>query len=195
MICRVRGQDGFTLVELAVVLAILSVVGAAVTSLIGWSVQVQARYEAAHLRQESAQMALEQIARLLRTAGAGRKPALWRGERDSVDLCGLPWAGRTMRASVRLDGRGSLVLAPFQATGNVAGCPGSDLTAPVSLAPSLTFLEVGFRYTTPAGEVDRCSQASSPPCTAVTGVKVRVRPEGAPWGAELFIALRNPGGP
>lgn len=140
-------------------------------------------------------MALEQIARLLRTAGAAGKPALWKGGQDSLDLCGLPWAGRTVRASVRLDGRGSLVLAPFQATGNVAGCPGHDLTAPVPLVPGFTFSEVGFRYATPAGEVDRCSQASSPRCTAVTGVKVRVRPEGAPWGAELFIALRNPGGP
>lgn len=188
-------QDGFTLVELAVVLAILGVVGAAVTSLIGWSVQVQARYEATHLKQESAQMALDQVGRLLRVAGAGGKPALWNGDRHFVDLCGLPWAGRVVRASVQLDGRGSLVLAPFQATGNAAGCPGSDLTVPVPLAPGLTYSEVEFRYATPGGEVDRCYQASSPRCTAVTGVRVRVRPEGAPWVAELFVALRNPGGP
>lgn len=88
---RRRGlQEGFTLVELAVVLALLGVVGGAVASLIGWSVQVQARHEAAHLKQESAQMALEQIARLLRTAGAAGKPALWRGGKIPSISAGFP---------------------------------------------------------------------------------------------------------
>lgn len=190
MSCPRGRQDGFTLVEAAVVLALLGVVGAAVFSLIGWSVQVQARYEAAHMQQESADMALEQIARLLRTAGADGKPALWKGTRHSLDLCGIPWAGRAVRASVTLE-QGTLVLTGFE-----EGCLRYDnLTAPVPLVPGVRFAQVQFDYVTPEGEVEYCSQTSSPPCTAVTGVVVSVTPAGAPTETKLFVALRNPGGP
>lgn len=139
-------------------------------------------------------MALEHVARLLRTAGAAGKPALWKGEPQSADLCGLSWAGRVVRGSVRVE-QGSLVLGRFQASGGGGNCPGDDLPAPVRLVPGFTFVEVRFRYVTPAGEVTQCSPTSSPPCTKVTGVVVSVVPEGAPAATELFVALRNPGGP
>lgn len=188
-------EAGFTLTELVVVLAILGIVGGAVASLIGWSVRVQARQEAAQLAQESAQGALDRIGRLLRTAGAGGRPALWNGEPDSLVLCGLPWVGRDVRASVRLDQQGFLVLAPVSSTGGVVGCAGHDLPAPMNLVPGATFSEVRFRYITAAGDTDRCSNTSPPSCTAVTGVLVRVTPRGAASGAQQFVALRNPGGP
>lgn len=140
-------------------------------------------------------MALDHIGRLLRTAGAGRKPALWNGDQHSVDLCGLPWAGQVVRASVRLDGQGSLVLAPLKTGGNAADCHGEDLTAPWPLVPGFVFADIEFRYMTRSGEIKQCSQASSPPCKAVTGVYVRVTPRGAVSSSGSFVALRNPGGP
>jgi len=195
MSCRRGPQDGFTLLELAVVLALLGVVGAAVFSLIAWSVQVQARYEAAHLKHESAQMALDQMGRLLRRAGAAGKPGIWEGELDSVVLCGFSWGGRVVRASVRLDEEGALVLAPLTAGEDAPECTGTDLPAPVNLVPGARFSEVRFRYTTASGYTNRCSRETPLPCTAVQGVVVQVTPRDAPSSSELFIALRNPGGP
>lgn len=192
---RGGGQGGFTLVEFAVALAILGIVSGAVASLLGWSVQVQARHEAAQLRHESAQVALDHIGRLLHTAGSGGKPALWAGEQDRIVLCGLPWAGHIVRASVRLDAGGSLLLAPLSAPNNVTGCPGKDLPAPVNLVPGSTFSSIRFQYSTPAGEIDRCSPGSAASCAGVTGVVIQLTPQGAPSNFQMFVALRNPGGP
>lgn len=191
---RATAQAGLTLAELAVVLAILGIVGGAVASLIGWSVRVQARQEAAQLRQESTHEALDRIGRLLRTAGAGGRPALWTGERDSLILCGLPWGGRYVRASVRLDQQGSLVLSPVSPP-SPAGCSGNDILAPVDLVPGSTFSALRFRYATATGDTDHCSNGSPPSCTAVSGVLVQVIPRGVWPGSQQFVALRNPGGP
>lgn len=192
---RTAPEAGVTLVELAVVLAILGIVGAAVASILAWSVQVQARHEATQWRQESAQMALDVIGRLLRTAGAAGKPAIWQGEPDSLVLCDFSWAGRVVRASVRLDEEGALVLAPFTAGEDAPECTGTDLPAPVNLVPEGRFSVVRFRYVTASGYANRCSSKAPLRCTALRGVVVQVTPRDASSSFELFIALRNPGGP
>lgn len=191
---RTGREAGVTLVELAVVLAIMGIVGGAVASLLGWSVQVQAQHETVQLRHDSAQVALDHIGRLVRMAGAGGKPALWKGEPDFLVLCGFPWDGRIVRASIRLDLEGLLVLAPLANLGNVPGCAGGDLPAPVNLVAGSTFSAVRFNYVTPSGEIDRCSLSSPPSCAEVTGVVIQVTPQGALSSFEVFVALRNPGG-
>lgn len=196
---RFTPQVGLTLVELAVVLGVLGIVSAAVAGLIGWSVRLQARQESTHLMEESAHLALDRVARLLRTAGAYGRPALLVGESDSLVLCGLSWAGRGVRASVRLEG-GALVLAPVSSSGNPGGCSGIDLATRINLVPESTFSDLRFRYafryaTAEEDLDDSCSNLSRSPCTAVTGVLIRVTPRGASSGSQLFVALRNSGGP
>lgn len=192
---RSSEQGGFTLVELVMGLLILGIVSGAVASLLGWSVQVQAREKAAQVAEESAHLALSRGARLVRTAGAYGRPALLTGEPDFLVLCGLPWAGRGVRALVRLDPEGSLVVVPFSFSGSASGCTGEDLAGPVNLVPGSKFSGLSFQYRTPTGYSNQCSSSSTRPCTAVTGVLIQVTPRGARSSSELFVALRNPGGP
>ncbi|PZN04653.1 hypothetical protein [Thermaerobacter composti] len=187
--------------EVAVALALLGLLATATVAMVAWTASQQARAGSVYDGVEAGHVAVQVLGRLVRSAGAAGRPAVWEAAMERLVLCGVPWQDQVLRGQVARDGEGRLVLAAVPPPAPPDDrCAGADPPAPIDLVPGATFQRVRFAVDpAPSGPPEAgCGPGPSRTCAGVRGLYVWIEPRPVDGGGirpvHGYVALRNPGG-